>query len=87
MKVTRGGEDEDNLPPKGKRVAPEDAKAEAQPSGQRRLKETSAGAADEPQPSEKNAFSDEFEDDPLALGRRKPVPQRYAAVFCTCLHS
>jgi hypothetical protein len=81
-----GGKDEDNLPPKGKRTASEDAEAGARPTGPKRLKETLAGAVDQPQPSEKNMLSDESKDDPLALGRKKPAPRRYTAVLCIYLH-
>jgi hypothetical protein len=79
------GKDKDNLSPKGKRAAPEDAEAEARPTGQKRLKETSAGAADEPQPSEKNMLFDESEDDPLRWGGRsrrlEGTPLSFVFVF------
>lgn len=73
------GEDEEDLPPKGKRAESENAEAGMQPKGSKRPRRTSARTAGKS--SERIKLSDESEDDPLALVRKKPAPQGYVIAF------
>jgi hypothetical protein len=79
-----GAEDkeEENPPPKGKRVASEDAEDGMWPEGLKRSKQTPAGAAIKATMSERAIISGESGDDPLTMRKKKPAPRRSIIVFC-----
>ena len=67
------GEEEEVPPPKGKRLVLGDADADMPPKGPKRLRRASAEAANKS--SERVELSGDSEEDPLAMGRKKPAPR------------